>query len=192
MGSPERGSGRVIVIILAGGRGERFTASGGGTHKLDAPLGGKPVLAHVLEAVRRSGLHPWLVRPAGGTAGMGESIAMGVQATPDAAGWLILPGDLPLVRAETINRVAAALARRAIVVPTYQGRPGHPVGFTRECFAALAQLDGDEGAKAVVQAYRRASGVHELAVDDPGIVLDIDSLDDLHAAELRLAASGRA
>lgn len=97
MASAEPAAGPVSVIVLAAGRGERFIASGGRMHKLDAPLAGRPVLAHVLETVRRAGFEPQLVRPPGGTSGMGESIAMGVRATPDAAGWLILPGDLPLV-----------------------------------------------------------------------------------------------
>jgi molybdenum cofactor cytidylyltransferase len=187
MASAEPAAGPVSVIVLAAGRGERFIASGGRMHKLDAPLAGRPVLAHVLETVRRAGFEPQLVRPPGGTSGMGESIAMGVRATPDAAGWLILPGDLPLVRAETIAAVAAGLAGHAVVVPTFQGRPGHPVGFASGCFTALAALAGDAGAKAVVQAHRRAGGVLELPVADPGIVLDIDRLDDLRAAERRLA-----
>ncbi len=100
-----------VIIILAAGKGERFRAGGAATHKLDALLHGKPVLAHVLAAARASGL-PWhLVRPQGGTGGMGESIALGVKATPDAAGWLILPGDLPLISAASLCRVAQRLMK---------------------------------------------------------------------------------
>ena len=43
------------VLILASGRGERFKASGGTVHKLQALLAGKPVLQHTLDAVRASG-----------------------------------------------------------------------------------------------------------------------------------------
>ena len=93
-----------VVIILAAGKGERFLASGATTHKLDALLSGTPVLMHVINAVKASGL-PWhLVRPPGGTAGMGASVALGVRATPDAPGWLILPGDLPLIQPATLDR----------------------------------------------------------------------------------------
>jgi molybdenum cofactor cytidylyltransferase len=46
------------VIILASGRGERFKASGGTTHKLQAQLCGKPILQHTLDAVALSGF-PW-------------------------------------------------------------------------------------------------------------------------------------
>src|SRR5688572_6597570 len=91
------------VLVLASGRGERFAASGGGTHKLQALLAGKPVLQHTLDAVAASGL-PWHVEDAGHD-GMGDTIAAAVRATPDAAGWLILPGDLPLVQGATLRAV---------------------------------------------------------------------------------------
>lgn len=61
-----------VVIILAAGRGERFLASGGKTHKLEAVLAGQSVLTHVIQAVEAANL-PWhLVRPEGGTPGMGR------------------------------------------------------------------------------------------------------------------------
>ncbi|EJJ0548281.1 NTP transferase domain-containing protein [Cronobacter sakazakii] len=172
-----------VIIILAAGKGERFRAGGGTTYKLEALLAGKPVLQHVLAAAQASGL-PWhLVRPQGGTRGMGESIALGVKATPDAAGWLILPGDLPLITAASLQRVAQALNEKPVVVPYYQQRHGHPVGFRREYFDSLTLLTGDEGAKAVVQAARACADVFSLALNDPGIVQDIDVPEDLAAAE---------
>ena len=67
------------VLILASGRGERFKASGGSVHKLQALLAGKPVLQHTLDAVRASGL-PWHVEDAGHP-GMGDSIAAAVRHT---------------------------------------------------------------------------------------------------------------
>ena len=95
------------VIVLASGRGERFRASGGTQHKLSALLGGRPVLARTLEAVRASGL-PWHLEDAG-HAGMGDSIAAGVRSTPNDVGWLILPADLPLIQSATLVQVAQAL-----------------------------------------------------------------------------------
>ncbi|HDI3021270.1 TPA: nucleotidyltransferase family protein [Cronobacter turicensis] len=172
-----------VIIILAAGKGERFRAGGGTTHKLEALLAGKPVLQHVLAAAQASGL-PWhLVRPEGGTDGMGDSIALGVKATPAAAGWLILPGDLPLITAASLRQVAKALNEKPVVVPHYQQRHGHPVGFRREYFDALAALSGDEGAKAIVRAARARAEVLTLALNDAGIVQDIDVPADLLAAE---------
>ncbi|MBA1263258.1 nucleotidyltransferase family protein [Stutzerimonas stutzeri] len=179
------------VIVLAAGRGERFAQSGGATHKLDAPLGGVPVLQRVLRTVASSGL-PWhLVRPEEGAAaeaaGMGDSIARGVRATADAAGWLILPGDLPLIGVDSLLKVARELATHALVLPLYRQQQGHPVGFGPGCFAALSMLGGDRGAAAVVRAHRQAGTVRVLHLNDPGIVTDIDTLDDLARAEKLLA-----
>lgn len=176
------------VIVLAAGRGERFIASGGATHKLDTLLNGKTVLCHTLAAVQASGL-PWhLVRPAGGTGGMGESIAMGVRATPEAAGWLILPGDLPLVQATTLQGVAQALTAQTIVMPRFQQHSGHPVGFGRDYFCALASLEGDVGAAALVREARANGRVQDLPVTDDGIMRDVDTLADLDLAQHSLPA----
>lgn len=167
------------VIILAAGRGARFLAAGGTCHKLDASLAGHSVLHHVLAAAEASGL-PWhLVRPAGGTAGMGASIAAGVNATLDADGWLILPGDLPLIRPLTLQRVASALASHCVVVPRFRQRAGHPVGFARNHLTALTALSADTGAASIVRAARVSGGVRDLALNDAGIIYDIDTPGDL-------------
>ena len=169
-----------VVLVLASGRGERFIASGGSGSKLQASLGGKPVLERTLDAVRASGL-PWHLEDAGHQ-GMGDSIAAGVRATPDASGWLVLPGDLPLVRSETLRAVAAALATHTIAVPHHHGQRGHPVGFAASCRDALSMLTGAQGAAAVVRAQPADAVVH-LELDDPGIVTDIDTVQDLAEAE---------
>lgn len=175
-----------VVLVLASGRGERFIASGGTTHKLRARLGDKTVLEHTLEAVRASGLlfhvedapHP----------GMGDSIAAAVRATAAADGWLILPADLPLVLPETLRRVADAAASHAVVRPVYQGRQGHPVRFHRDCAQALMALGGEQGAAAVVRRYR----LWTLDVDDPGCVADIDTAQDLdQARQILLSRNAR-
>jgi molybdenum cofactor cytidylyltransferase len=172
------------VLVLASGRGERFRASGGTGSKLQALLGGIPVLQRTIDHVRASGL-PFHVEDAG-HAGMGDSIAAAVRATRDAAGWLVLPGDLPLVQPATLQAVAAALAQSEVVMPHYRGERGHPVGFARGCGDELAALSGAEGAAAIVRARSAAGQVLRLEVDDPGIVTDIDTLADLAAAEARL------
>jgi molybdenum cofactor cytidylyltransferase len=166
-----------VVLVLASGRGERFIASGGQGSKLQALLAGKPVLQWTLDAVRASGL-PFHVEDAGHP-GMGDSIAAAVRATRDARGWLVLPGDLPLVRAETLRAVAAALAGRDVVIPTYRGERGHPVGFSARCGEALAALSGPQGAASVV----RAMGAVEMDVDDEGVVVDVDTVEALDRAE---------
>lgn len=169
------------VIVLASGRGERFLASGGQIHKLRALLSGKALLEHTLDAVRASGLR-WHLEDAGHP-GMGDSIAAAVGATRDAAGWLILPGDLPLVRPETLRRLATVWPQREVVVPVYQGQRGHPVRFAAGLGPALMALSGERGAAAIV----RSSDAAELAVDDAGCVTDIDTVHDLQRAAALLA-----
>jgi molybdenum cofactor cytidylyltransferase len=170
-----------VVLVLASGRGERYLASGGHGSNLQALLAGRPVLEHTLAAVRASGLR-WHLEAAGHP-GMGDSIAAGVRATADADGWLVLPGDLPLIAPSSLLAVAAALRSASIVLPMRRGTRGHPVGFAREHGAALQALTGAEGAAAIV----RSAPVTKLEVDDEGIVTDIDTVDDLARAESLLA-----
>jgi molybdenum cofactor cytidylyltransferase len=115
---------------------------------------------------------------------MGYSIAAGVAARPDAAGWLVLPGDMPMVASTTLVAVAQALEQHPVVFAQYRGRRGHPVGFAAELFSDLVQLSGDEGARRVVARYPSIG----LELDDPGVLVDVDTADDL--AAVRAASSG--
>lgn len=178
------------VIVLAAGLGSRFRESGATTHKLEALLGGMTLLERVLRTVEAAGLHCHVVRPAADKAlGMGDSIARGVRATADAGGWLILPGDLPLVSPLSLRQVAQGLASHPVVQPFWNGQSGHPVGFGVECFAALAALAGDTGAASIVRAHRAAGTALALQLDDQGIVTDIDTLADLARAQALLVAA---
>ncbi|MBE7419072.1 MAG: nucleotidyltransferase family protein [Ideonella sp.] len=187
------------VIVLAAGRGSRFKAP---EHKLLQPLGNSTVLGTTLGHAIESGLPvrvvttealaaeagrhvaqrdisrlPDATGSAGERLGMGYSIAAGVNASADAAGWLVLPADMPTVTPATLRAVAAALPQHAVVYAQHTGRRGHPVGFAAELYSELVQLSGDEGARRVVARYP-SFGVE---VDDPGVLVDIDTLDDLAA-----------
>jgi molybdenum cofactor cytidylyltransferase len=177
-----------VVLVLASGAGERFAASGGTVHKLRAALGEKTVLDHTLAAVRASGL-PWHLED-GGHPGMGDSIASAVRATAKAPGWLVLPGDLPLVLPETLRTIAAALAEPgcAVAMPVHQGERGHPVGFAAACLPGLLALKGPHGAATVVRQQAQQGRVRSLVVDDLGTVTDVDTVKDLERAALMLAA----
>ena len=164
------------VVVLASGRGERFIASGGTTHKLKALLSGKALLQHTLDAVKASGL-PWHLEDAGHP-GMGDSIAAAVRATSGAAGWLILPGDLPLIQPQTLVELAGAEPESEVLAPVYRGRRGHPVRFAARFGPALMALTGDRGASEIA----RAAGITERAVTDAGCVTDIDTVQDLQRA----------
>lgn len=197
---------RPTIVVLAAGRGSRFEAAAGGSvHKLEQVLGATTVLGRTLEHVIATGCPVVVVTTARlvmaaarlvarrdlvvvsdeeARRGVGHSIAAGVSERPDAAGWLILPGDMPLVAPRSITAVADALADHAVAHTQYQGRRGHPVGFGSELFTELVALDGDEGARRVVARYP----AHAVVVDDPGVLVDIDTPGDL--ARARQAADG--
>ena len=163
-----------VVIVLAAGRGERFAASGGATHKLQALLAGKRVIDHVLDAVKASGLPFHVVAADPSRPGMGDSIAAGVRATASANGWLILPADLPLISRDTLK--AIALARPcAVTVPMYQGQRGHPVRFGLECAQELLNLQGNQGAAQLIRARAATYSIAYVEVDDVGCITDVDT-----------------
>lgn len=171
-----------VVIVLAAGRGERFVASGGTTHKLQALLAGKRVMDHVLDAVKASGLAWHVVEADASRPGMGDSIAAGVKATPGASAWLILPADLPLISPATLRTIAYA-PPCAVTVPMFQGQRGHPVRFGPECASELLNLQGNNGAAQLIRAQAATDSIAMIDVDDVGCVMDVDTLDDLSRAE---------
>lgn len=194
-------SSRVVGVLLAAGLGTRF---GGG--KLLAPLpailddvpAGTPLAVasarHLVRAIpevlavvrpdddvlsaRLEAEGVRVVRCADAHRGMGASLACGVAASAEADGWIVTLADMPWIRPATIVAVAAALASGAsIAMPVLAGRRGHPVGFAARHRAALQALATDEGARRVVAAH--AHEVTAIAVDDPGVLRDVDTVDDL-------------
>jgi len=110
--------------------------------------------------------------------GMGHSLAAGVAAAPQAAGWLIALADMPYIAPATYDAVVAALrAGAALAQPSFQGAPGHPVGFASRWFEDLVALTGDAGARELVRSNARLRTL--CAVDDPGILQDVDVPGDL-------------
>jgi molybdenum cofactor cytidylyltransferase len=183
-------------ILLAAGRGNRFDPTGQ-QNKLLAPLpDGTPVAraaAHRLlmsvprvVAVVRPGAEALaqVLNDAGcdvifssdAERGMGASLAAGVHASSDSEGWIVALADMPWVAPETIEAVARRLDNGAsIVVPVYRGRRGHPVGFGAMHGPALAALDGDVGARALLASLQLTT----IEVDDAGVLADVDTPGDL-------------
>jgi molybdenum cofactor cytidylyltransferase len=110
--------------------------------------------------------------------GMGATLAALVRAVqaahPQAQGVVVMLADLPFIQPSSIAAVALALQQGAsLAATTYQGKRGHPVGFAAQHFEALAQLDGDTGAQALVQQHRESLQLIE--VNDPGVLHDVDT-----------------
>ena len=173
------------VLVLAAGRSTRFRARTG-KDKLQEVLLGRRVRDWVTQAAQDSGL-PWHVVEAAHTAhlnqpGMGDSIACGVAATAEAAGWLVLPADLPLIQPASLVAVAQALRNHAVVLPRYRGTRGHPVGFGAAARAGLLALR-DGGAAPVVAAWKERGALAVLELDDLGCITDVDTPEALEAAQ---------
>ena len=112
---------------------------------------------------------------------MGASLACGVTAAADADGWVMALADMPWIAAATIRAIAEAIASGAdIAAPSYRGERGHPVGFSRRHCQALASLTGDAGARWIIE--RHLDRLTWVDVDDPGVLRDVDTRDQLGAA----------
>ena len=113
--------------------------------------------------------------------GMGASLAWGVGLLPGTIDGLVLAlADMPCIQPGTAIAVAQAVADGALVAaPQRGGRRGHPVGFAARLRGELERLDGDEGARGVVEAY--AGRATLIDCDDPGIFIDVDTPADLIA-----------
>jgi len=114
--------------------------------------------------------------------GMGASLACGVRASHTAQGWVVALADMPYLSLRTLQTVVAQLQQgAAIVAPTYQGKRGHPVGFSRQFLTELSQLDNDVGAKSILQRHQPSLTLFDSL--DAGVLHDIDVLDDVDFAQ---------
>jgi len=106
--------------------------------------------------------------------GMTTSFQAGIRALPwDAAGAFLFLVDHPVVDVETLERLIERLAPGRIIVPTYDGRRGHPVLFAPDILDEILALPAAEGANTVVR--RNPDRVVEVPVKAPGILVDIDT-----------------
>ena len=182
------------VIILAAGAGGRLRRIGGpGKDKLLADCTGRDgavrsvieqVLVNLPASLEKRVLvtskdRPQAIRMAQAygcdfveldSPGLGDSIAAGVRACPELDGWLMVLGDMPFILPSSIEQVVAGIREDGISVPVLAGEYGHPVGFGREFGPKLMALTGDRGAKVLFAGAQ----VVEVAVDDPGVVWDVD------------------
>lgn len=113
---------------------------------------------------------------------MADSLAVGVRFAnnlyPEASGYIIALADMPFVQPKTIIAIAEKLLEgAAIVAPLYQGRRGNPVGFAAKFTDELMRLSGDQGARALFDRYQ--TEVEYIETDDAGILMDIDTPEDL-------------
>lgn len=183
-----------VGVLLAAGRSTRF-----GADKLLHPLAdGTPIAVASARALRAATERAVaVVRPDQGELarllaaegletvlgdhddrGMAATLARGVGETRDAAGWIVALADMPFVRPETVVAVVRAIADGAsICAPEYRGRRGHPVGFSAQWGDQLVALQGDQGARRLIERHRQR--LRLLRCDDPGTLQDVDLPTDL-------------
>lgn len=185
------------AIVLAAGAGSRF---GGG--KLTAPWRGGVLLDGALAAAfaapARSvtvvtGADPAvetaarafaevhgqarrlrLVHAADHAEGMAATLRAGIASLPQGTpGAFVFLGDMPRVPQAVLPRLAAAVSEGAgAAAPRFDGRRGHPVLFGAALFPELLRLQGDEGARAVLQAL--GPGLALVDAPDDGVLFDVD------------------
>jgi molybdenum cofactor cytidylyltransferase len=193
-----------LGILMAAGRGRRFDPAGARNKLLQILPSGEPVVVasarKLLAALPRvvavvapqdGGVAALLAQLgcevtlcADADSGMAASLVQalrhslaGARHAPEA--WLVALGDMPHVAPATLAALRDALVAGApIVAPVHAGRRGNPVGFGRVHLDALLALEGDQGARRLLQTCP----VTEVAVQDPGIFLDIDTPADLSPA----------
>ena len=197
---------KIAAVVLAAGQSRRM----GRDNKLLAVIDGKAMVARVVDAVLGSPVRPvvvvlghqaeqvraalsgrdviFVVNP-DYAEGLSTSLRTGVAALPaDTDGALVCLGDMPNVKPEHIDRLIAAFnptEGRAICVPTKDGKRGNPVLWAARFFPEMKTVAGDVGAKHLIGEH--ADLVREVPIDDPGVLLDIDTPQAL--AALRQPAS---
>lgn len=191
---------RVAALVLAAGRSSRT----GSAHKLLLPFEGAPLVVRAVDAALASRASPVLV-VVGHEAeavravladravtivenprfadGLSSSLRAGVQALPSGIdGVVVLLADMPRVGAQHVDRLIAAFdprAGRAICFPTHRGQRGNPVLFGAALFGEIAALQGDVGARALIE--QRSTESVAVEMDDDGVLRDVDTLADLAA-----------
>ena len=184
---------KIMAIVLAAGQSTRM-----GSSKLVADLGGQPLVQHSVKKLLAAGLQGVVVvtghdapaivaavNPLGVTIvhnphyaeGLSTSLKCGLAAIPaDVDGVLICLGDMPLVDAQSVNRLVAAFnvaEHRSICIPTHGQVRGNPVLWGRQHFAALQTVEGDQGGRRLLEAL--ADEIVEVAVASNGVLLDVDT-----------------
>jgi molybdenum cofactor cytidylyltransferase len=191
-------TGSCAAIVPAAGKGERF---GGG--KLLTPVDGVPMIERTIRSLLDGGVETVIVvlapesdvSPSSVAAlgdprvrtvvnrdpsrGMFSSIQAGLRLAPSGANpVLVLPGDMPFVRTQTVTAVVrAALDGAEPLSPTHDGRRGHPLALPGCTPAALLAADPRESLNDVLRMLLLPR--RELPVDDPGILRDVDTRADL-------------
>jgi molybdenum cofactor cytidylyltransferase len=127
----------------------------------------------------QSGLRRWEAGHADNGLGgsLGDAFRHLIARDDPAIAAAVVLADMPWLNATTCAQLNRYAHSEHIIIPSHQGKRGHPVLFGRHFWPALAELQGGDGARSVVQSNPQA--VKIIDVDDPGIWRDVDTPQDL-------------
>jgi molybdenum cofactor cytidylyltransferase len=184
---------RFSTVVLAAGESSRI-----GRNKLELMLGDRSVLEHVIDKFQMDSVYEIVVVTGKFTAepkfknisppirfvhnpdyaqGMGSSVKKGLESfsiIPDAV--FITPADMPAIRKETIHKMAVAFKDHNIVIPTYQGKKGHPVMLDKVYIEPCLQEQKEKVLYEVIEKNKKR--IDFIPVEDEGILMDIDTMED--------------
>ncbi|MBO9124041.1 MULTISPECIES: nucleotidyltransferase family protein [unclassified Rhizobium] len=197
---PRRPGISVAIVILAAGRSSRMSPDIG--HKLLAKFDGIPLVRRVaLRATESKAEHVYAVtgfrhediedclasldvtvafNPAFAS-GMASSLVAGLKipGVMDHDGALILLADMPAITVENLDRLITTFERsegRSIIRASHAGTPGNPVILPKALYPQALTLQGDRGAKALIDT----SDLDILEVEiGEAAVIDVDTREDL-------------
>lgn len=114
--------------------------------------------------------------------GMSSSLKSGIKSMinrKDVDAVLVMLGDMPFVSTETVTRLIKEFEKNhsLIIAPRYNDSRGNPVLFSREMFQYVLEINGDCGAREVINRFQ--DQVVFIDVDDPGIIMDLDTKEDM-------------
>src|SRR5271156_2900555 len=105
-----------------------------------------------------------------------SSIQIAIRSLPpqETSGLLLCPVDHPLITSHLVSRLIAEFDtdRKLIVLPTHQGRRGHPVIFHANLYSELLAASANVGARQVVWAHPDA--IAEIETDEAGVILNLN------------------
>ena len=95
---------------------------------------------------------------------------------PEIGGVLVCLGDMPFIKSAYIDTLLETFdpaSGRTICVPTYKGKRGNPVLWSRHFFQEMMEVRGDVGAKHLIGDYEQY--VTEVEIPDPAVIIDLDT-----------------
>ena len=106
--------------------------------------------------------------------GLSASVKVGLSSLPsDTDAVMICLGDMPYITSKIYNKLISAFETGKIIVPTSNGKIGNPLIFSQQYFADFMTLDGDKGARKLLQEY--PNDIIEVEVNSDAIFIDIDT-----------------